>query len=264
MKGTDESELHSIGATMEPEIRALIAEFAMRRTGREPQTPSVCAPDPWDLQVRFSLAEPGQQEFAIRNLREGDVRWLLAFSQQLSDLSKDLFSPYPWGDEAALASAFQHAIKQSVERVDASYLLFGNGEPVGHFFLWKAGGNPHSLACGVQLPELGVAIADAHQGRGLGGLAVRLLQIVARTLGADGVQLTTAMSNAAGWNTYLRAGFEYVGITRIPLDVDVTAVLAGEAQGARWRDERLMVCVINEERRDAILRYLRTTLVDAA
>lgn len=255
---------HLPGAIMEAEIRALITEFAARRTGRAPQALSVRAPDPWALQIHFSLAEPGQGEFAVRNLREGDVRWLLAFGQRLGALSRDLFSPYPWGDEAALEAAFRHAIRQSVERVDASYLLFCNGEPVGHFFLWKAGGNPHSLAHGVQLPELGVAIADAHQGQGLGSLAVRLLQIVARTLRADGIQLTTAMSNAAGWNTYLGAGFEYVGITRIPLDVDVTAVLAGEAQGARWRDERLMVYVINEARRDAILRYLGTTLVEGA
>ena len=51
---------------------------------------------------------------------------------------------------------------------------------MGHFFLWKAGGNPVSQAAGVEVPELGVAIADRYHHRGLGGLSVRLLLAVAR------------------------------------------------------------------------------------
>ena len=65
------------------------------------------------------------------------------------------------------------------------------------------------------VPELGIGIADAYHGRGLGGLAVRLLQVVGRELGVDAIELTTHPENIAGYHTYLGAGFEQVGMLRI-------------------------------------------------
>jgi hypothetical protein len=128
--------------------------------------------------------------------------------------------------------------------------------PVGEFFLWKAGGNPDSRICGVEVPELGIGFVDAYHGCGLGGLCTRFLTIVAEHLKADGIELTTAMDNEAGFRTYLSAGYEYVGEIANPLEADVTAVLGDQASAARWRLERQMIRVINPSRRAALLGYL--------
>lgn len=203
------------------------------------------------MELTITLAREGV--FSVRNLHEGDVEVLLAFGRQLGPVAKDLFCPYPWGDDARLRASFESAIAHAVARDAASYLLEHDGRPIGHFFLWGAGGNSHSRAHGVEIPELGVALADAYQGRGLGGLAVRLLQAMARSLGADGIELTTALSNESGWQTYLHAGFEYTGIQRNALEVDTTAVAVSTE---RYRDERQMIYIINPRKREAILHYL--------
>ncbi len=215
---------------------------------------TVDAADAWRLDAAFTLPDSGR--FRIRNVCRGDVLAFHAFGAGLGEQSKDLFSPYPWHEPAQLDGAFQAAIDASVNRVDAAYFLECEGEPVGHFFLWKAGGNPHAQAHGVEVPELGVAAADAWQGRGFGGLMVRALTAVARSLNADAVELTTALDNEPGWQTYLRAGYEYTGIIRNPQFVDVTAVANGTATATTWRDERQMILLLNETKRDAVLHYL--------
>ena len=213
------------------------------------------AGDRWRLRIRYESRDlPG---LCIRSLRVGDVPGLLGFGARLSPAAKDLFGPYPWDAPAALPGAFERAIIQAVSHTDASYVMeLADQGVIGHFFLWKAGGNPQSRQHQLEVPELGVAVADAWQGRGLGGLAVRLLQAVATDLRADAIELTTAPANDAGWATYQRCGFEYVGMLRIPLGVDVTAAEAGEVQASQFRDERQMVCVINGASRDRVLAYL--------
>ena len=109
------------------------------------------------------------------------------------------------------------------------------------------------------MPELGIGIADAYHGRGLGGLAVRLLQAVGRDLDVDAIELTTHPENVAGYRTYLGAGFEQVGMLRIhaPASPDAT-----DAANAR-RDERHMVYVINAAKRMAVLEHLARQRAEA-
>jgi ribosomal protein S18 acetylase RimI-like enzyme len=247
---------------MEAQIRRILLDFARRKAGNEPLSLHIRGVDPWDVQISLHL--PGWQDLLIRSLRRGDLAHLQAFSQDLGAVSKDLFCPYPWRGGAALNKAFRRAIGQVCDRVDASYLIFARGKPVAHFILWKAGGNPSSQPHGLAVPVLGVAVADAYQRRGLGGVAVRVLQVVARSLQADGVELTTAQRNEVAWNTYLGAGFEYLGILRIPLEVDVAAAEAGQVTASRYRDERQMLYVINPASRDAILRYLMAKRIAGA
>lgn len=247
---------------MESELRQLVSAFAQRKVGRPARRLRIEARSPWDLHVAFDL--PGLGKFEIRNLCDGDARTLHAFGRQLGPLSKELFDPFPWDDPPGQEQAFRRAVEQAVNKVDASYLIRHAGAPMGYFFLWKAGGNPLSQAHGLEVPELGVAIGDAYQRQGWGGLAVRALQAVARNLRADGIELTTAPSNEKGWRAYLRAGFEYVGIVRVRLGVDVTAAHLGEVTASRYRDERQMVYVINGAKRDAILRYLASKRSKAA
>ncbi len=233
-------------------IRALIDAHA-RRHGVPAEDVQVQALDCWQLEASFRLPDG---HYRLRTLGAGDEEALWAFGAQLGPEARELFCPYPWHDIDRCRAAFESAIAQSVRRIDASYLLEHDGAPIGHFFLWKAGGNPHSRASGLEIPELGVALADAYTGRGLGSLAVRTLQAVARALGADAIELTTAPTNDAGWQTYVRAGFIYVGMLRIPLEVDVTAAELGEVTATRFRDERQMVDLLRPARRQAVLDFL--------
>jgi GNAT superfamily N-acetyltransferase len=206
--------------------------------------------------LEISCADFHGETLTIRNLRRGDLRLMLRFRDRLSTKSRDLFCPYPWGQDSALKKALATAIDNTNKRIDASYLILAGGVPVGHFFLWKAGGNPASRAMGVEVPELGVAVADAHQGRGLGALSVAILKAVATREGADAIELTTALSNAGGWNTYLRAGFRHLGNIVNPLEVDVTAVDEGRSAPRRFREERQMVYIIHHPKEKAVLAYL--------
>lgn len=209
---------------------------------------------PWELNL--ARADFGGEALTIRSLKRRDLQKLLNFRDKLSPRSRALFCPYPWGDEATLEKALREAIDRSVGRIDASYLVLSRDEPVGHFFLWKAGGNPASKAMGVEVPELGVGIADRLHGRGLGSLCVRVLQAIATSARADAIELTTALDNAAGWGAYLGAGFRHLGNIRNPLEVDVTAVDEGRASPRKFREERQMVYIINRAKEKAVLGYL--------
>ena len=208
----------------------------------------------WNLELH--CADFGGEALTIRSLKRRDLKKLLSFRDQLGPRSRDLFCPYPWGDESRLEEALREAIDRSVGRIDASYLVLSRGQAVGHFFLWKAGGNPASKAMGVEVPELGLGIADRLHGRGLGSLCVRILQAVASAGRADAIELTTALDNAAGWGAYLNAGFRHVGNIRNPLEVDVTAVDQGRVTARKFRQERQMVYIIERARQRAVLRYL--------
>lgn len=214
----------------------------------------VKAPDLWS--VELSCADFGGEALTIRNLKRGDLRLLLGLRERLSAKSRELFCPYPWKEEPALKKALAAAIDNAVRRIDASYLILAGGVPAGHFFLWKAGGNPASRTRGVEVPELGVAIADELQGRGLGSLSVAVLKAVAASAGADAIELTTALSNAGGWSTYLKAGFRHVGSILNPLEVDVTAVDEGRSAPCRFREERQMVYIIDRSKEKAVLEHL--------
>jgi GNAT superfamily N-acetyltransferase len=209
----------------------------------------------WDIDFKFKYKH--EEVLRIRNLRKGDLPLLLNFGERLGTESKRLFYPYPWDDESLLPNSFTRAIKNSVTRIDTSYLIINQeGKPIGHFFLWKAGGNELSQRFGVEVPELGVAIADSYHGKGLGHFSVRFLQKMAREMGGDAIELTTAFDNDAGWNIYLKTGFEYVGNIQNPLEVDATEVAEGKATAQKFREERQMVYVVNELRREEVLKYL--------
>jgi RimJ/RimL family protein N-acetyltransferase len=243
-------------------LHELLKSYLQRHSVSGVAEITVDASEAWRLDAAFTL--PGAGRFRLRNLRADDVMTFYAFGAELGAQAKHLFSPYPWDEPGKLDCAFQATIDAALNRVDASYFLEYEGDPIGHFFLWKAGGNPHARAHGVEVPELGVAVADAWQGRGFGGLMVRTLTAVAESLDADAVELTTALENESGWQTYLHAGYAYTGIIRNPQFVDVTAVAAGTAIATTWRDERQMILVLNPAQEAAVLRYLEVKREEAA
>jgi RimJ/RimL family protein N-acetyltransferase len=248
---------------LKTELQKNMNDFLRRRDWKEKRAIKIDAEDCWSLKIICDL--PQLPELCIRSMNGKDVSSLQNFGARLGPVSKDLFCPYPWDEPEELLESFRKAIERTLNRIDASYLIeIADHEVIGHFFLWKAGGNPHSRQHHVQVPELGVAIADEWQGKGLGGLAVRILQAVAVHLGADAVELTTALNNEAGWKTYLRCGFQYTGMIRNPLEVNVTAAFAGEETASKYREERQMVFIINEEQRNRVLDYLAMKREDAA
>lgn len=109
------------------------------------------------------------------------------------------------------------------------------------------------------MPELGIGIADAYHGRGLGGVAIRVLQAVGRDLGVDAIELTTHPENISGYRAYLGAGFEQVGMLRIEAPASMSTTDAVDTH----RDERHMVYVINANKRAAVLDLLARQRAEA-
>ena len=242
---------------MQSDLESVINETIRRRSGDESPRCEVRSGDPWHLDVWFSLADGGA--YRIHSLQPADEFAIHEFGSQLGPQSKWLFCPYAWADSALLDEQFARAIRRAASRIDASYLLTERARPIGHFYLARVG-----VAAGARrpepwVPELGIGIADAYHGRGLGGLAVRLLQAVGRDLGVDAIELTTHPENVAGYRTYLGAGFEQVGMLRIAAPASPYATKAADAR----RDERHMVYVINTAKRVAILEHLARQRAEA-
>jgi ribosomal protein S18 acetylase RimI-like enzyme len=209
---------------------------------------------PWDFTLRFDTKHT--QNIIIRNIEEGDEQHLLEFKEKLSAKSQDLFCPYPWNDEKKLRERLTAAVRNSINKIDASYIVIADTDIAGHFFLWKAGNNPHSKQYGVEIPELGIAIRDDYHGKGLGTMCMRILESVARYLKRDAIELTTAMNNDAGWNLYLREGYEFKGIIKNPLEIDVTSAINHAVNIDKYREERQMVLILNKEKYENINKYL--------
>lgn len=237
---------------LEEKLDKILSEFQAKRPNLI--AVKIGAPDVWN--IRIDMAEAGDIKYQIRNLRENDLPELLKFRNQLSQRSRDMFCPYPWNDKKKLEQSLGEGIQKAVNKIDASFLTLRQGKPIGHFFLWKAGGNPYSQKYGLEIPELGVAVADIYQGRGLGLLQIHILLAIAEHLNRDAVELTTSLSNDAGWQTYLKAGFKYLGIIKNPLEIDVTEAANDRRTKINWREERQMAFIINRDKKSAILEYL--------
>jgi GNAT superfamily N-acetyltransferase len=112
--------------------------------------------------------------------------------------------------------------------------LTGTTKVIAHAFLWSAQDD---------VPELGLAVADEWQGRGLGKLLLGVLEACARHTGRLGIELTTMQNNEVAYKAYCAAGYEYLGIIRNPIGVDVTAAFRGEVVADDYCDERSMIKV---------------------
>lgn len=75
-------------------------------------------------------------------------------------------------------------------------------EVVGYAFLWEFD---------RPFPLLGLGVADARQGRGLGGALLDLLIDEARTAACDGLELTTVPANIRARRLYESRGFHVTG-----------------------------------------------------
>ena len=84
----------------------------------------------------------------------------------------------------------------------AFFLAELEGRMVGTVFLWDT----HK-----RIPWLGIAVAEDCKGRHLGRALLAHAHEYARSLGAGGVLLTTAIANIRGQGLYERMGYERLG-----------------------------------------------------
>lgn len=134
----------------------------------------------------------------VARIAETDVAALQRFNAGLSAATRAVFLPHAY-DEATLA----RAVERDRRGEDRTYVLRCGGEIAGYFFLWEFD---------RRVPLLGLGLADAWQGQGLGAPMLRQLIDDARAAGCDAVELTTVLTNERAARLYARAGFEPVGI----------------------------------------------------
>ncbi len=133
----------------------------------------------------------------IRPLTAGEIPALARFNAGLSGATRSVFLPHAY-DGATLA----RLVERHRAGLDRTYVLGLGTEVVGYFFLWEF---DHAV------PLLGLGLADAWQGQGLGEPMLRRLINDARAAGRAGVELTTVTTNDRAFRLYRRAGFELLG-----------------------------------------------------
>lgn len=239
---------------LKQKLTKILSEFQIKRPNLS--AIKISALKVWNIQI--DMTENEITKYQIRNLRRNDLPLLREFRDQLSQYSRDMFCPYPWNNEKNIDQSLTEAVQKSLNKIDASFFLLREKKPIGHFFLWKAKGNPYSQKYGLEIPELGIAVADAYQRQGFGQMQINILLAIAKHLNKDAIELTTSLSNNSGWQTYLKTGFTYMGIIKNPLEIDVTEAANDRRLKIKWRKERQMVFIINQEKKSAIIKYLTT------
>jgi ribosomal protein S18 acetylase RimI-like enzyme len=133
----------------------------------------------------------------IRLLASGDVDALQQFNAALSEQTRSRFLPHAY-DSDTLA----RIIARAQSGIDRAYIALAGEVVVGYFFLWEIE---------TPVPVLGLGLADAWQGRGLGRRFMEILIGDARIAGCSGIELTTLPENERAFALYRAMGFEHVG-----------------------------------------------------
>lgn len=136
-------------------------------------------------------------DIAIRPLTSGESDALQQFNGALSEQTRRRFLPHTY-DGATLA----RIIARAESGVDRAYVALAGEAVVGYFFLWDIRSS---------VPVLGIGLADAWQGRGLGRRFMEILIGDAKEAGCSGIELTTLPDNERAFALYRAMGFEYVG-----------------------------------------------------
>jgi ribosomal protein S18 acetylase RimI-like enzyme len=164
--------------------------------------------------LRARLTTRSGRTVTVRPLGAGDAPLLQRFNAGLSERTRELFSPHAY-DDATLAKAIDRAETDQ----DRVYLALdsADGAVAGYCFLWYME---------EPVPVLGIGLADAYQGQGLGRQLMGILVEDARAAGKDGIELTTMLTNDRAFHLYRTVGFQYLG------DVDN---LTGDGRAVRER-----------------------------
>ena len=147
--------------------------------------------------VAASLVARNGTALEVRLLGADDVAALRRFNASLSEATRAVFLPHAYDDVTV-----RRFIERNRVGEDRSYVLEAGTEVVGYFFLWEF---KHPV------PILGIGLADAWQGQGLGEAMLRRLVEDARAAERDAIELTTVPGNVRAFRLYRRLGFEHVG-----------------------------------------------------
>lgn len=132
----------------------------------------------------------------VNRLTEADIGALQRFNAELSERTRGVFLPHAY-DEATL----MRCVERNRRSQDRAYVLRYETDVVGYFFLWELD---------QSVPVLGIGLADAWQGHGLGEPMLRLLIGDACAAGCSAIELTTVPTNRRALQLYLRVGFKPV------------------------------------------------------
>ena len=157
----------------------------------------------------------------IRPASVADQPALKAFLESLSERSRFLFAPYPM--DGRLDEALGRVLGASAQRRNFILHAWAGERIAAHAFL-DGLDRPE--------PELGIAVAETCQCKGLGRLMIALLQGCAAALDRRAIRLTTHPTNDRAFHLYQAMGFEQVGERTIRV-----------ADGSERR-ERVMVCAL--------------------
>ncbi len=139
------------------------------------------------------------QEIHIRLLSTVYIQPLQAFNENLSEHTRSQFLPHSYEEEI-----IRKYIERNSNGTDRIYVALSEAAVIGYLFLWDFK---------KPFPVLGIGIADAFQGQGLGKKMMDILIEDAKTNGNDGILLTTVLNNEAAYQLYLKKGFVYLGDT---------------------------------------------------
>ena len=133
----------------------------------------------------------------LRPVRPADAAALAAFYNGLSEASKRTFRPI---GVTTTAEKCSEMIGQNAPEVAKKHDIVACDGPniVGWGFLWD-------LHAGA--PTLGLGVADAYQGRGLGSALMDRLLAFAVQQKIRHVKLTVVQDNEKAWRMYERRGF---------------------------------------------------------
>ena len=155
-------------------------------------------------------AEHGATPPAIRRLAPGDTNALMAFYNQLSAAAKRTFRPI---GPVALPEVCAGIVAANNNGAGTKFDLIAtaNGRIVGWSFLWNLD---------TDEPLLGLAVADAFHGQGIGTTLITRVMQTARELHLPAVYLTVVTDNTVAWRLYEKYGFvkygEFVGEDGLP------------------------------------------------
>lgn len=138
------------------------------------------------------VARDGSRLNLVR-LAAADLDALRRFFAGHSAATRAVFLPHAVDD----ATLQRHAGRDR-RGLDRAYVLGAGREVAGYFFLWEFD---------QPVPLLGLGLADAWQGRGLGAQMLQRLIDDSRSAGRAGVELTTVPGNVRALRLYQRAGF---------------------------------------------------------
>lgn len=136
-------------------------------------------------------------ELPVRRLAAEHADALPQFHANLTTASRETFTPHAYDPETVGVY-----IRRSEADADRIYVALSGEAIVGYFFLWEFQ---------EAIPLLGIGLADAVQGEGLGAQMMAILIEDARAAGREGIELTTMQHNERAFALYRKMGFEHVG-----------------------------------------------------